>query len=468
MLNRLIFLCKQAFSLSTIILASSYSGALLGQDIHFENLFFTPILLSQADSISLHENTLSEQDRRSAVEAIPRLQEDIEKGKADELESAELIQLLNTLGLAQQALGEYQQALTTFMESAALASEEFGEQSLEIIPMLEQATLSHLSLNQIDEITELEEQIYDIKASHYDAASPEMFTATQNLADWYTSVYFKENFISQNRKRRRSTFSQANIAETLPGRNREPSFDPSDIREPNLAKISRLYENYQRSYNDSTTLTTIAEITRRFTRLAYHTEQEADFKKVRDNINTDTSTYRRQRNQSFDKGKDALEYIVKIMKSLDGVPAQQITLASLDLADWHLAYGQIAAAKREYQATYQVLLDEGFSNETIDMALFSAIPAAIPRIAAFPVSQQTAGGIGLKEANYLGFIDVSFGIDDLGNAIDINLIRISDESIPRIWDILETQLKITKFRPLLESGDLFSIEPTELRYYYSY
>ena len=176
-----------------------------------------------------------------------------------------------------------------------------------------------------------------------------------------------------------------------------------------------------------------------------------------------------RRDESYDVGKIALEYASNLVQSAEGVGAEQVALALFDLADWELAYGRVETAKEAYQATYQVFRDEGFSDASIDAAFNIGVPVAVPRIGAFPATQQTSGSLGLiQNPNYSGYIDVSFSIDELGNTNDIAIIGSSENENGRIQAILESQIKLTKFRPLLRAGELISQEPIEYRYYYSY
>ena len=177
-----------------------------------------------------------------------------------------------------------------------------------------------------------------------------------------------------------------------------------------------------------------------------------------------------RRDESYNSGERALEYVADLIASVEDISAQQLALAMLDLADWDLAYGRSASAREYYRVAYQVLRDDNFNDASIDAALAPTIPVPIPRIAAFPATPQTAGGQGLSQIqSFKGYIDISFTIDELGNASGINFLgSTEDENSNRIQNLLETFIRMNKYRPLLQGGELNAMTTMNLRYYYNY
>ncbi|MDG2090559.1 MAG: tetratricopeptide repeat protein [Gammaproteobacteria bacterium] len=453
------------------------------------NLFFTPVPLSQANLISLNAGGLSELDRQSATDAIPRIQAEVSALEQESLEEPELITLLSTLGVAQQALELHEEAITSFNKATDIAIEIYGENSLQQAPMLEQSIISHLKLNNISEITDIEEFLYTLKAEHYSADSAEMYSAMTNLADWYSSSYFKQGYLSLNPGFIPRVTSSQRVSRQIGGlegggeslnaigNGNIRNVSINDVIDLRLRKLENLYEDYQASYTSNTTLSMVVDVARRIARLSYHAEQEMDYERE---INVFDANYTdsreeavrnsdQRRDESYDVGKVALEYVVNLVQSAEGVGVQQAAIALLDMADWELAYGRVAPAQEGYQAAYQVLRDEGYDDASIDTVLTAAVPVAIPRVGNFPATQQTSGSLGLiPNPNYTGYIDVSFFINEQGNADDITILGSSGVENSRIQTILESQLDLTKFRPVLRAGNLAAQGPVEYRYYFSY
>jgi len=465
---------------------------LLAQTATLNNLFFSPVPIGMADD-SILATARSDQERRdrdSAEQLIANMQD--QRGEFNDLfeQDPEQLQRLNRLGLAYQTLDRHEEALAIFADATALAVELYGEDTLEQIPSLEQSILSHLQLNEVTSITEKEEFIYAINASNFEADSQEMYTAMGNLADWYTSAYFKINYLGEGRRQNIRSSSvqrverQVGINSDGPGTLQSIAdgsirdVTVNDLIDARLQKLDDLYQEYQESYSNNTTLSTVIEVARKIARLAYHTKQEMDFEQVSNTFDPNYTGSREEliRNsqersdESYRSGKDAMQYVANLLADIEDVSAQQKSITMLDLADWDLAYGRTESARQFYRVVYQLLLDDGFNVPSVDAALTPTIPVMIPRIAAFPATLQTSGQQGLSEnIDYKGYIDVSFGIDELGNASNINFNGASeDANSERIESILNTVLRMSKFRPILRGGEITAQASVQYRYYYSY
>lgn len=464
----------------------------LAQNDDLTNLFFSPVPIDQANDSILGGATQEqrERDRESARDLIERLESRIDDISEPFAQDPDQVERLSRLGLAYQMLGDHDAALATFADATTLAVELYGEDTLEQIPALEQSIISHLARQEISAITEKEEFIYEINALNYDSDSPEMYTAMTNLADWYTAAYFKINYLGDSRRQniRSSTLQRperqvgisndgsGSLQSIADGTIRDIS--RNDLIDSRLQKLDGLYRDYQESYTSNTTLNTVVEVARRIARLAYHADQEMNFERVSNTFDANYTGSREEamrnsearRDESYRSGKDALQYVASLIADLEGVSSQQKSLTMLDLADWDLAYGRIESARQFYRVAYQLLIDDNFNIPSIDAALTPTIPVMIPRIAAFPATLQTSGKQGLQGSiEYKGYVDVSFAVDTLGNAIDLDFLGASeDANSGRIQQTLENMLKMTKFRPLPKGGELIEQPAMQLRYYYSY
>ncbi len=286
---------KMKMSLKLIAIVGIILPAELLAQAALDNLFFSPVPIGMADDsiLATARNDQERRDLESAEQLIANMQN--QSGEFNELfeQDPEQIQRLNRLGLAYQTLDQHEEALAIFADATALAVELYGEDTLEQIPSLEQSILSHLQLNEVTSVTEKEEFIFAIKASNYAADSQEMYTAMSNLADWYTSAYFKINYLSEGRRQniRSSAVQrverQVGINSDGPGTLQSIAdgsirdVTVNDLIDARLQKLDDLYQDYQESYSSNTTLSTVLEVARKIARLAYHTKQEMDFEQVR-------------------------------------------------------------------------------------------------------------------------------------------------------------------------------------------
>ena len=114
------------------------------------------------------------------------------------------------------------------------------------------------------------------------------------------------------------------------------------------------------------------------------------------------------------------------------------------------------------------MLDAGFSSENIDLALATDMPPRIPLFATHLHTRSSTGMDAHAELDFQGYIDLSYTIDDLGNAADVQFRHSSTEDSSSIERLIEIQLRSMKFRPVLIAGELSSPGRIEARYYYSY
>jgi hypothetical protein len=171
---------------------------------------------------------------------------------------------------------------------------------------------------------------------------------------------------------------------------------------------------------------------------------------------------------SFKSGRDALLYVVTVLRSIAGVRPEAISAAQLDLGDWYLSYGKTGAAVKAYRSAYQTLIDAGFSSEKVDVALAVEMPPRIPLFATHLYTRRSMGLSADAQLEIRGHIDVSYIVDNTGNAHEIRFLDSSTEHSDTLEKMLELQLRSMKFRPELAGGQLRSPGEVDVRYYYSY
>jgi hypothetical protein len=172
--------------------------------------------------------------------------------------------------------------------------------------------------------------------------------------------------------------------------------------------------------------------------------------------------------ESYDSGKQALEYVLTVLRSIDGVRPEALAASILNLGDWHLAYGKVAAAKRTYREANDSLLAAGFSAQAIEQALSTELPLRIPVFAIHPYTRGSRGTNVDADFTPRGYVDVRYTVDELGNAHSVEILSESSEEDSIVQRSLALQLRSIKFRPVIRNGDLYAYGQVDTRYYYSY
>ncbi len=465
-----------------IILFSNICAA--QDDAQLSNLVFVPVLRSSAADSNISLSGRGSSDDRALLNSVNEYLTAIEPLRQANSSEPELIEQLAYLGVAYQGLDRHAEAIEAFEEAIALTVVNGGPDNLQQIPLQEQKIPSYLALDDIRSVDDTEEFIYSLKQRHYNPASREMYVAAINLADWNTTAYFRENYGAGNQalRRQRAVINRApraigGGANAIFNGDIKNVFD-QDINDARLRKIDRLYKDYQDAISDTgnAELEILVDIAKRIARLAFVTKQEMDFE--RDNYTFDpnyegsreqaTRNSPRRMDESYESGAEALKYIINILSSVEGLRPEALAAAHLDLGDWHLSYGKAQAAKLAYRDAYQALVNAGFSTENIDRALATDMPPRIPVFATHLHTRTSRGMNANAELDFEGYVDLSYTIDDLGNAAKVQFIESSSENSSRIERLIEVQLRSTKFRPVLTAGELNSPGTIEARYYYAY
>ncbi len=460
------------------------------------NLILEPVLLSSALDSPLDLTAVSATDTQALLDSISNRLAAIEALRRDGSSNPQIIEQLGMLAIDHQRLDRHEAAIDVLDEAIALTFEAGGRDNLEQIPLQEQKLASYLALDDIRSIDDTEELIYSLYQRSFGPLDRQMYYATINLADWHTTAYYRENYSpgSLALKRQRAVIPRVQRCIRRPGSlfgenasgcedfaifngNIKDVFN-QDIIDARLRKIDRLYSNYQNVLLESgnAQLDIIIDMAKRIARLAYATKQEMDFE--RDNYTFDPN-YEGSREQaarnspdrmdeSYDTGVKALKYAITVPGSVADWRPEALAAALLDLGDWHLAYGKAAAAEEAYGQAYEVLLEAGFSAENIERALATDLPITLPVFATHLYTRRSTGRSEDAELDYKGYVDLSYTVDQLGNARGLDFIGRSDSDSDEIEKIIERQLRTMKFRPVLSNGQLTSPGRIEARYYYAY
>lgn len=482
----------------TLVASAATSWDAAAQDTsELGRLIFEPVLLSaaRASPIDLEDRPSTPDTEALASSVTVHLGAIESLRQADERDPA-LVDELGLLAVAYQSLDRYEEALEALDEAISLTRRASGRNNVDQIPLQEQKIPSYLALGDTDSVDDTEELIYSLKERSLSAGSREMYYATINLADWYTTAYYRENFAAGNRtlQRQRGVIPRVQRCISIPGSSpgqessgclENPIFTgeikdvyDQDINDVRLRKIDRLYGSYQNALKDSgyVQLDIIMDLAKRIARLSYATKQEMDFE--RDNYhydpNYDGSREQAYRNssvrmdESYLTGEKALKYAIEFPSSVASFRPEALAALLLDLGDWRLAYGKAAAAEEAYAEAYRTLLEAGFTAENVDLALRSDLPIQIPLFATHLYTRRSNGMSDDAELRFRGYVDVGYTVDNLGNAADLEFLGRSSEDSPIIERLLESQFKSIKFRPVLRGGELTGPGRIEARYYYSY
>ncbi|MDG2090560.1 MAG: tetratricopeptide repeat protein [Gammaproteobacteria bacterium] len=467
------------------------------------NLIFEITLPSDTPaSLNALEDTNNEEGIRylESVELYQDAIENIQLSTNNPYEY-ELLEEYSDLGDVYQSLAQHDEAISSFDNALQITKIQNGLYNLDQLPLLQKIIQSHLALGDLDNATLWQEYSHYLHLENYDAADPAMVEATFALTQWYIATFFRDNFQSANQKLEmidnmtpRLPRSTAGLVEDqgmieeftanpnaveldniLNGNVRR--INPRDIEHPTLLKVGNIYEELQNNIyaTEQPDIGSIVQTARRIAELSFITKQEMDFERQNPNFNVDYANTREQlyrtsqqrMDHSYDSGRNALQYIVSLLKSVEARPGL-LASAIVELGDWHFAYGKIQAAGVTYQEAYSMMASMGIPTEAADEAFNEPIPKQIPRMATHMFTSRSAGVSNDINLAYLGYFDVSFNIDSQGNVEGIAFDDSSHDEARNIQSLIVSSLNFAKYRPRFNNGEFIDSERLNLRYYYSY
>lgn len=413
----------------------------------------------------------------------------------------ELLEHYAGLGDAYQSLGRHEEAISNFDSAIQISKIQNGLYNLDQVPFIEKIIQSYIAMGDEENVTLKHEYMHYLHLENFTASDPDRINSSLALADWYIASFFKDNFQNASFVQRTTNnivSRQPRATSSLAGNNSVSSgglpnsnsaqfeailngeindLHARDVEDARLLKVGDIYEDLQRDIyaTEQPDVLTIIEIARRIAALSYITKQEMDFEKTNFNFNERYNNSRQEEfrnsqqrmDHSYESGRNALQYVINIFRTFEARP-RFIAAAIIELADWQLAYGKIATAEANYQEAYRIMANAGSPSEAVDNALNGIIPKIIPSVATHFYTKKSAGIPADTTLIYQGHIDLSYNIDKLGNVSEVVFHDNNQAEARLLQRIIEDSLLITKFRPIIQNGELLSHGRVNLRYYYAF
>lgn len=172
--------------------------------------------------------------------------------------------------------------------------------------------------------------------------------------------------------------------------------------------------------------------------------------------------------RGYREGRDAWRDYMARLRETAGVPTETLAQAWIDLADYHLAFGEEAAAEDAWESAATALREAGLDEAAIHARLNPQPPVPVPTFVVHPYQRALFNIAPDDTLDYQGYIDVTMEIYRDGSARNVDIIDASEGTPQRIRTKLLDHLRAQAFRPMVRDGELGSIPDVRTRYYYSY
>lgn len=155
------------------------------------------------------------------------------------------------------------------------------------------------------------------------------------------------------------------------------------------------------------------------------------------------------------EGARILDLKLDMIKKQETPDTEQLVRAMIDLADWYEIFKDRKSAKAMYGEAYSMLQESSIENSgDLLRELFSPpLPQEIPVYISADHSSQAYYVEEIWPKNILGYIDVSFRVDRVGQTGKVKIVDTSPGMAEEFQIALKNDINKNMYRPHFEQGN---------------
>jgi len=432
------------------------------------------ILPTEANAPALAQETVD-----AYLDAIARTQQ--EASPFDQL----LFEPYLALGLGYQQLGDHEQAIAAFEKAEYISRINNGLFAPEQFPIIERMITSYAARGDLGAADQRRRYLYYLASQQYGEESVEVVPSLVSLADWNMGN-FDRALKAGNNVGLVSGGGGAAFGLTSSGPYQIPRVQSTRLLTPRALAMGNLYAAQSQYYQAirnmveprRLTLSQLEELTDLELRLI-----EAVFLGAhRAGILEDpvfylnrrvTSTGSRLRREqlalspvSFRNGQAAYQRLQIYHDAHPRLDPIEKVLPTVGLADWNMLFDRRSTAFNLYEAAAQRLRDAGVPEERIEALFDPAVPVQLPEIAPRPNSRRQFGIPEDAPLDYDGWVDVKIRISRYGSMNKMEVLDRSENVTREVERRLRRVLRASPFRPSLSAALAREAQEFSVRYYF--
>ena len=381
--------------------------------------------------------------------------------------NAALTENLIALGEAQRQLGNHEAALDVFEQAFHITRIHGGLFNDGQIPIIKHITRTLVDMGDFSLAHDRQDYLYYLRYKLHPTDSQANLEALLELAGWSLGVAslayerdFTESLTFQFNRLIESSRYFGNVANYL------QNFAPTDERLPDI-QLSRALSNYHlarlSTFFDSSMAAKISPDFRSTSPIIsqHYTDIGTGYSQnLGSNYSTTLSNYRAS---AYNNGLEALQHRLDYLREhASGIEAIR---ASVDLADWYLAFQRRNDAQAAYQEALEMWeqadLDEVQKLSLYDELYYPATPRSIPSTSNPWIGKYS------KPSGYHGYIDIAFNVSRFGTTQRVQVTGNSEGTSDALIRELRTRIDNGVFRPRFLDGEVLNNDAYSLRFYYT-
>ena len=358
------------------------------------------------------------QDNNSNIE---QYLEEIDRIEATEgAYSAELSDVLMSLGMSYQEKVDYENANLAFQRGMQLEKINYGLFSLGQTPYLQEIANTHRLLGDWEQSQKAIDQFYIVNEKNFGEKDQRMLPIIESMLDWHAESY--------NLRDPRDSFPSLSAMERLAAKMHVILDDSADLGDPSTPekylRIGKIQYMLARHIKD------------------FGLPQESGMSITTDRYATERNSPLTSHNY-YSRGSAALQKVVKsVMEQKPPILLDQIE-AIANLGDWYLIFGQSGSATKAY-ALADELISSTPESEEIRAKIFGA-----GKLINFDNPNNKMSS---DQNMNLNLVNVSMTISRSGSALDI-IVKNEDKVLTDDEELaLRKYFKKRRFRPSFSEG----------------
>lgn len=356
------------------------------------------------------------------------------------------------LGQLLRSSGNNLEAVEAFTRAAHISRINFGLNSTEQIPAMEELVDTYVELGQWQEADRQQRHAFYIQTRAYDRTDPRIIPALESLAMWNVMT-FNRGIITADEHPLLPLLEAYRLYSTA-----------SQLVNVHFGLADPRYINYLRNMAGTAF------------RLALHgSDAEIDRAVSRAGVNfagTRATGRRPTRVSGFAEGEEALRQIVDYYERMSVVDDEAATLrlanARLELADWYLLFSRRQNAFQIYEDVWQQLSAEGSSLGQEIFAQIVTLPAFTGDQAPGAELEDSAAAPVLNAGFSQGHVDIQLNINQYGRPSLVRQVAAEPEDHREAIDQVIRSTRTLMFRPQFDNGEAVVRERVLLRVPYWY
>lgn len=394
--------------------------------------------------------------------------------------SDQLVQDLFSTGLLYQKLEEHEQALDYFVRAQNISRINEGLDTIAQAPIIQAQTESLLALDRIKAADEAQAGLLEIYRSGYGEGSVEMVPALRIMGDWNMRAFLERSNIALISQRMNVQNFMTQSAQTGGTAGDHMFAQNIDTTSQPIYKLFLAQNNYFDAINILLTnkhythpellglerqLMTTSFLRTHQENIVYEPDFYLERKTSATGTRVDTSAQDVLNSSDYDVGLQSLQRSLAYISGNPERTHEQVAIAMLAEADWHMLFERKVIGRRKYEEIYEFFAANPDFGQYAPDTIYPAVPVILPTFLPAPNSREKLGIAPDEYVSYFGYFDVSFSINRTGKARGVKINGKGGEVTKNMEIRLNEYLRKALFRPRYDREGKLDDSDLRLRYY---